>query len=315
MRKFLTNIAIFSILVFLLFATIEVALLFIPNTYSYKRDYLEKHINDIRVLLMGSSYIEEGVCPGLIGEGCFNIAISGRNIVYDAEIVKKYLPQMNNLETVIIPLDYSKFEFGRGHKNPLDTRIDLDLMTDTYKCMYYKYMNLHVDDVWYWSEILNSQLNYISRFWKSREENVECDSLGFVALSLSNRQEGWEYRAVPPIIDTSMKIDDYSFGLYWPYVEEIADCTNKRGIQLALVNIPKYKTYQNNINDAVVQEMNRLILQLQSKYNNVKYWDFTYNEEFGDADFFDACHLSEVGAKKFSKMLRGKIQGIHITGQ
>ena len=315
MRKFLTNIAIFSILVFLLFTTIEVALLFIPNTYSYKRDYLENHINDIRVLLMGSSYIEEGVCPKLIGDGCFNIAISGRNIVYDAEIVKKYLPQMNHLQVVIIPLDYSKFEFGRGHKNPLDTRIDLDLMTDTYRCMHYKYMNLHVDDFWYWSEILNSQLNYISRFWQSREENVEGDSLGFVALPLSNRQEGWEYRAVPPIIDTSMKIDDYSFGLYWPYVEEIADCTNKRGIQLAIVNIPKYQTYQNDINDAVVQEMNRLILQLQSKYNNVKYWDFTYDEDFGDADFFDACHLSEVGAKKFSKMLRTKIQDIHITGQ
>lgn len=307
MRKFLTNIAIFSILVFLLFATIEVALLFIPNTYSYKRDYLENHINDIRVLLMGSSYIEEGVCPGLIGDGCFNMAIAGRNIVYDAEIAKKYFSQMNHLQVVIIPLDYSKFEFGRGHKNPLDTRIDLDLMTDTYRCMHYKYMNLHVDDFWYWSEILNSQLNYISRFWQSREENVECDSLGFVALPLSNRQEGWEYRAVPPIIDTSMKIDDYSFGLYWPYVEEIADCTNKNGIKLMLVEIPKYKTFQSFINDDVVHEKNELITKLKERFKNVVYYDYTYCKDFDEDDFYDACHLSDIGAKKFSNMIREKI--------
>ena len=306
MRKFLTNIAIFSILVFLLFTTIEVALLFIPNTYSYKRDYLENHINDIRVLLMGSSYIEEGVCPGLIGDGCFNMAIAGRNIVYDAEIAKKYFSQMSHLEVVIMPLDYSIFEFGRGHKNPLDTR-DTDRLTDTYKCMYYKYMNLHIDSFIYWSEILNSQLNYISRFWQSRQENVECDSLGYVAVGLNERKAGWEYRAVPPIIDTSINIDEEAFRLYWPYFEVIADRVKQSGAIFVLVNTPKYKTYQNDINEDVMQEMNQLIFQLQRKYDNIEYWDFTFNTEFEKDDFYDACHLSDRGAKKFSNMLREKI--------
>lgn len=303
MRKFLVKLTFFSTLALILLATIEVALLFILNTYSYKRDYLEKHINDINILLMGSSYIEEGVRPDIIGEGCFNIAIAGRNIVFDAEIAKKYFPKMNHLEIVLLPLDYSLFEFGRGQKNPLDTRIDLDRMTDTYWCMHYKYMNLHVGSYMYWSEILNSQLNYISRFWQRRKENVECDSLGYHALLLNNRQDGWEYRAVPPIIDTSKKINNDAFNRYWPYMEVIADCAKKRGARMVLVNIPKYTTYQNNINKNVVKEMNQLISQLQSKYNNVIYWDFTYNEEFGEEDFFDACHLSDEGAKKLSKCI------------
>lgn len=310
MRKFLLKLALFSTLALLLLATIEVALLFIPNTYSYKRVYLEKHINDINILLMGSSYIEEGVRPEIIGDGCFNIAISGRDIVFDAEIAKKYFSKMNQLKIVLLPLDYSKFEFGRGHKNPLDTRIELDRMTVTYRCMHYKYMNLYVDDFWYWSEILNSQLNYVSRFWQSRQENVECDSLGYHALVLKNRQEGWEYRAVPPIIDTSKKIDNDSFNRYWPYMEVIADCAKEKGAKMVLVNIPKYTTYQNDINNNVVQEINQLITQLQSKFNNVVYWDFTYNEEFGDDDFFDACHLSDDGAKKFSRMLGEKIRDL-----
>lgn len=307
MRKFLINLTVYSILAVLLLATIETSLLFIPNTYSYKREYLEKHINDIRILFLGSSYIEEGICPEIIGEGCFNMAIAGRNIIFDAEIAKKYFPIMNHLEIVIMPLDYSLFEFGRGHKNPLDTRIDLDRMTDTYRCMHYKYMNLHVGSFMYWSEILNSQLNYISRFWQSREENVECDSLGYVSVTLNDRKDGWEYRAVPPIIDTSKNIDENAFRLYWPNVEAMADCAKEIGAKLVLVNTPKYETYQNDINSDVVKEMDQLILQLQEKFNNVIYWDYTYSDEFGADDFFDACHLSDVGAKKFSKMLNKKI--------
>lgn len=310
MRKFLVKLALFSTLALLILGTIEVALLFIPNTYSYKHDYLEKHINDINILLMGSSYIEEGICPEIIGEGCFNTAISGRDIVFDAEIAKKYFSRMNQLKIVLLPLDYSKFEFGRGRINPLDTRIELDRMTVTYRCMHYKYMHLYVDRFWYWSEILNSQLNYVSRFWQSRQENVECDSLGYHALVLKNRQEGWEYRAVPPIIDTSKKINNDAFNRYWPYLEVIADCAQKRGAKMVLVNIPKYLTYQNDINKNVVQEINSLITQLQSKYNNVVYWDFTYNEEFGEEDYFDACHLSDEGAKKFSKILGDKIRDL-----
>lgn len=315
MRKFLVKLALFSTLALLILATIEVALLFIPNTYSYKRDYLEKHINDIIILLMGSSYIEEGVCPEIIGDGCFNIAIAGRNIVFDVEIAQKYFPKMNHLEIVILPLDYSLFEFGRGHKNPLDTRIDLDRMTDTYWCMHYKYMNLHVGSYLYWSEILNSQLNYISRFWQSRKENVECDSLGFVSVTLNERKDGWEYRAVPPIIDTSKNIDENAFRSYWPNIEAIAEFAKERGAKLILVNTPKYKTYQTSINNDVVKEMNQLILQLQKKNNNVLYWDYTYNDEFVEDDFFDACHLSDVGARKFSKMLKGKIHDLSIISQ
>ena len=315
MRRFLVKLSLFTTLALLLLVAIEVALLFVPNTYSYKREYLEKHINNINILLMGSSYIEEGVCPEIIGDGCFNIAIAGRDIVFDAEIAKKYFSQMNQLKVVLLPLDYSKFEFGRGYKNPLDTRIELDRMTVTYRCMHYKYMHLYVDELWYWSEILNSQLNYISRFWQSRNENVECDSLGYHALMLKNRQDGWEYRAVPPIIDTSKQIDKDAFNRYWPYIEAMADCANKRGVKLVLVNIPKYKTYQNDINNNVIQEMNLLISQLQSKFNNVIYWDFTYNEDFGENDFFDACHLSEEGAKKFSRMLGDKIRDLTITSQ
>lgn len=168
-------------------------------------------------------------------------------------------------------------------------------------------MNLHVDGFWLWSEILNSRLNFLARFWKPSHENVECDSLGFVALSLDNRQSDWRYRSLPPLVDLSKKIDRTAFELYWPYIEAIADCTYKNGIKLMLVEIPKYKTFQSFINDDVVHEKNELISKLQEKFKNVVYYDYTYCKDFVEDDFYDACHLSDMGAKKFSNMLREKI--------
>ena len=307
MRKFVKNSIAFTVVTILVLAIIEISLLFVPNTYSYKRDYIETHIKDIKILLMGSSYIEEGICPELIGDSCFNLAISGRNIIYDAEIARKYFSRMDNLKIVVLPLDYSKFEFGRGENNTLDKRIDLERFTDTYRCMHYKYMNLHVDGFWLWSEILNSRLNFLARFWKPSHENVECDSLGFVALSLDNRQSDWRYRSLPPLVDLSKKIDRTAFELYWPYIEAIADCTYKNGIKLMLVEIPKYKTFQSFINNDVIHEKNELISKLRERFKNVDYYDYTYCKDFVEDDFYDACHLSDVGAKKFSNILRDKI--------
>ena len=46
---------------------IEVLLLYIPNEYSYKRDYMEQHINDIECLLLGNSHIVEALDPSCMG--------------------------------------------------------------------------------------------------------------------------------------------------------------------------------------------------------------------------------------------------------
>ena len=67
MKKFITYIVIYIVLITFVFMGIELSLLFLPNTYSYKRDYLEKHINEIEVLLLGNSYIEESVRPDIVG--------------------------------------------------------------------------------------------------------------------------------------------------------------------------------------------------------------------------------------------------------
>lgn len=51
---------------------------------------------------------------------------------------------------------------------------------------------------------------------------------------------------------------------------------------------------------------------LNQLYHNVEYYDFFFAEGFGDEDFYDAGHLTETGAIKFSKMLADTIS-LHFS--
>lgn len=310
MKKFIHNITVFGIILLLINIAIELLLFLRPNTYSYKRMYVEEHINDIRCLLLGNSHIEEALNPSILGNGVFNMAISGRYLVYDMELAKKYIPLMSQINTVIMPLDYTEFYFGREKDNPEEKK-DPDNLESTYKCMYYKYMGLRVDELWYWSEILNSKDNFMMRFLKSDEESRECDSLGYIRLKLSNRKKNWQKRVLPKIIDTTLPIDkDKQERLYTQYCT-LAELADKRGARLILLFTPMYNTYNNSTSPIVIEEMNAFVSHLKQKYRNVEYYDYSKDERFVNDDFKDASHLTENGAVKFSKIVKEEILDKH----
>ena len=306
MKKFLINIISFAIIIIIIMFVIEVLLLYIPNEYSYKRDYMEQHINDIECLLLGNSHIVEALDPSCMGEDIFNLAISVRELIYDVELAKKYVPWMNNLKVLILPLDYFNFYFGREIDNPEDKMRPLGL-EDTYKCMYYKYMGVRMGGFWCWSEFLNSKLDYLRRFTRSKEENIECDSLGYIPLKLSNRSPNWRFTHLPHPIDISKNIDKQQYEkLYLQYVT-IAKLSKKSKIRIVLLGTPMYKTSQKYMSKVVDADIENFVHRLQKDFPNIEYYNYSYDPRFEDDDFHDASHLTEVGAIKFSKIIKKEV--------
>ena len=302
MKKFLITITSFGVLLLLMCTLIEVALLFRPNIYAYKSQYMEQHCHDIKVLLLGSSHIEEAVKPEIIGNGVFNLAISARLREYDVALAEIYVPRMDSLQVVVVPVDYTNFFFERQHENPLTKSIPEDL-SGTCRCMHTKYMGIRIDPLWYWSEILNSKLNYISRFWNNREELQECDSLGYVKLDIKNRLTDWDLRSIPAVIDTTKVIDRAGYEEIWEQYEKLARTTQEKQVRLILVATPVYKTYQESIHPIVLNDMHEFIKKLQNHYPHVEYYEFLFDIRFTSEDFQDASHLTESGAIKFSHLL------------
>lgn len=305
MKRFILNIALlagmFSVVLFMF----ELFMLTVPNRYSYKYKYVEQHLNDIQVLLLGNCHIEDGLKPEVIGNGTFNMAISGREIVYDVELAKRFIPKMSNLKVVLIQLDYRSFGLGREKANPRDYKKHGG-HESTFKCMYTKYMNMKVDGWWYWSELINSELNYTYRIWLSRPDQIECDSLGFISLKDDNKVEKWQYWDLPKIYDIAIHLDQDKYNeLYFQY-QTIANLCSK-GIRFILVTTPMLKTYQDDMVPQVEIEMMEFVSRLQKDFPNIEYYDFTRDERFSSQDFHDASHLSETGSQKFSKIIRDVI--------
>lgn len=306
MKRFVANVLALTIIFVAISAVIEVLLLTKPNTYSYKREYVERHLDDIECLLLGNSHIEEALDPREMGRGVFNMAMSGRAIVYDVELAKMYVPLMDNLRVLVVPLDYTAFYFGRDTDNPEDRKLP-DVYEDTYKCMYCKYMNIRVDGLWYWSEILHSRLNFMTRFVKDKKDNIVCDSLGFIPLKLSYRHLNWEHRGLPNPIDTLKKIDMQQYETLYNQYAVLAKTAMEKNARLVLLSTPLYKTAKKYISKEVDREISSFVNRLQRTYPNVEYYNHRFDDRFKDDDYNDSHHLTESGAKKFSNIVKKEI--------
>ena len=307
MNQFIKNVFLLFVVLLIVIVCIECLLLTQTNIYSYKREYVENHLDEIRVILLGNSHVDQGLNPQWIGDSIFNFAIQGRDKKYDRELAKRYFPQMHNLKVVIMPLDYFDFHFGR-EMNVTDNRNFIDKYLSTYKCMYYKYMGIHLDGWWYWSEVINSRLNYMSRFFMTVDEARGCDSLGYVKYGIEKRRQGWKGERLPIPIDVSKEVNKLMYNqLYYNY-KIIAQMTKNQGARFVLLATPMYKTFQEGMNDTVKNEICQFVNRLKNEYPNVEYYDYTNNEIFVDEDFYDSSHLSDSGAKKFSLLISKIVQ-------
>ena len=308
MKRFIRNTCLISLIILAVIIIIEFALFLRPNTYSYKSEYVNNHIDDLHTLLFGNSHIERALIPDSMDKGTFNLAISGRPLIYDIELAKMFIPKMKSLDNVVMPLDYSLFYFDRIPFIPETEQKGVGLLDDTYKCMYYKYMGIRVDRFWYWSEVLNSKLNYFTRFFISDEEARECDSLGYIQNELKTRDHAWQYHQTPLKVDLSKPKNKDTYNMVYNYYTTLSDLTYRQHTRLILISTPMFKTSQVEMIPELRDEMRAFVAQLRLKNPNVYYLDYTDDPRFEDHDFFDSSHMSVYGAAKLSKILNRDIK-------
>ena len=63
----------------------------IPNEYTFKKDYLDLHSNEIETLILGNSHNYYGLNPAYFNDyNTFNAAFTVQRTYFDLEILKKY---------------------------------------------------------------------------------------------------------------------------------------------------------------------------------------------------------------------------------
>ena len=295
MTTFLNKIVRYTLPIILLAVAMELLVEQIPNSYTYKRSYVEQHASSLRTLILGSSIAYDGIDASVLPHA-FNLANSSQCFEDDYRLLTKYIPQMDSLQSVILPMSYSS----------------LQMVSSSNRRVYYTiYMDIYPR--WpvskYSFECFNLELmaKKIVKYYL-HEDMVRCDSLGQrVGHTYAQRPTDWQ--DIPALIAN----DRFVGPAAQPYVQEniqwlrqLADLCESRGVMLYLVAMPMLPAYREGIPQEQIVLMEQVMHDMAAEYSFVELLDY---QDWGvEADFWNATHLNTDGAARLARALRAYVR-------
>ena len=304
MKKLIVRILVFLIPIFFLLLLFEYALRSIPNDYSYKNNYLDRNSNKLEVLFLGNSHIYYGIDPDFMKMKSFNASHVAQPIDFDFEILKKNKEKLSKLKYIVIPIDYFTFynrlENGKEKWRKKNYNI--------YYGFYKSYNPLN------YFEILNGT---ITSNYKRLENNstcknayLYCNALGWGKYD-SRKNKNLVYSAISESALHKAPNNRYynsSIGI----LKRIISCAQDLRVKLILITCPVHKEYLKLINSHQMDDAIKVATSFSHQYPNVFYYNFLKDGSFRDNEFYDADHLNEIGARKFTFKIDSIIQSIEF---
>jgi hypothetical protein len=296
MKQFLKKTLLFGIPIIVCIVIMELVLRNIPNDYSYKRNYLDQNSNQIETLFLGSSHSLYAVNPEYLNSNTFNAAHVAQSLDYDVEILKKYANQMDKLKYIIVPIDYFSLY------NRLETGVEYWRIKNY--TIYYGFdkSSGFVENL----ELLNGKWSENSfrvykYLWKKKSE-ISCNQRGWgTNYNSKNKQDLFVTAKAAAKRHAKKSISFFDENV--KIVDEIISIAKSKNVKVIFYTCPAYKTYVSQLNQEQLQKTILTIKGIQNLNTNVLYYNFLNDAKFTAKDFYDADHLNEIGAEKFSKKI------------
>ena len=296
MKQFLKKTLLFGIPIIVCIVIMELVLRNIPNDYSYKRNYLDQNSNQIETLFLGSSHSLYAVNPEYLNSNTFNAAHVAQSLDYDVEILKKYANQMDKLKYIIVPIDYFSLY------NRLETGVEYWRIKNY--TIYYGFdkSSGFVENL----ELLNGKWSENSfrvykYLWKKKSE-ISCNQRGWgTNYNSKNKQDLFVTAKAAAKRHAKKSISFFDENV--KIVDEIISIAKSKNVKVIFYTCPAYKTYVSQLNQEQLQKTILTIKGIQNLNTNVFYYNFLNDAKFTAKDFYDADHLNEIGAEKFSKKM------------
>lgn len=292
MKKFLRNIALYALPVLIVAVALEFVAESIPNSYTYKRDYIEHHGAQIQTLILGSSNAYDGLNPSVLPQA-FNLANSSQTLEDDYRMLAKYIDSMDSLQTVIVGLGYHS----------------LGATTEDNRRTYYTiYMDLYPR--WplskYSFEVCNPEMliKKIIKYAVSRDV-TRCDSLGqrvgHTKDAAQSGAEWWNKDVLSLVENDKLQIADCRLEIEenTQYLKEIVDLCNAHGVQPVIVQMPVMEEYKRLLPNEQVALMDDVLQSLDSSAICVDASDWPIPED----GWYNATHLTKEASKEFTRKI------------
>lgn len=299
MKKFLKHCGLFVFPIALSLMVIELITAQIPNSYSYKYNYIKTNGNKIQALAIGHSQLYDGFKPESFYLPSFNLCNSSQSYVDNYYILRELLHDMPNLKVVIMPIGYLDVGITRNDS----------CLTDR-SCYYHKYMNIDYDGrmpLRYRLECFDPWRagSKIIEYYLRHSDIVGCDLMGRRNTHyLRDRKYELGYENI--LEGYTRKENDYSkFCLENEYyLIRTFKMLMEKNISIVLVSPPYYWDCGfKNINNEQKRFLSEYMVKLCEKYPFVHYLNIESDTSYIYDDFFNETHLSEIGAEKFTTRL------------
>lgn len=306
MRKFIIKTFLISLPIILTGVFIELFISFYPNTFNTKAKYLTSNLDNIEILFLGSSHIQDDINPEFIDIPSANVAYSLQDYHLDSALYFKYVERLKKIDKVVIELDYHSLE----EKNAQDYFGLLwyyryyDINLDNFKA--YNKFNLFYSNPKFFS-------NYLKRTLNPFNEKNRINKFGFLGndSDVFKRMNFDEKIIAETSIKrlknrhTSVSVDNFKSNKEILRLL-IEDCF-ERNIQVILLKTPQYVTYRNNYNIERLKRRDSLVDSLLAS-GKIKLWDYEKDQRFGVTDFKNDDHLNSKGAEKLSKIINEELK-------
>ena len=144
-------------------------------------------------------------------------------------------------------------------------------------------------------------------YYIKRKIHVYCDEFGWGtdhnSENATNLIETGKSAAHRNTFDISLKETKETFENNMKLLYSIAEWCEEKDMNLILLTPPAYQTYIDNLNDLQLSITIKTVNTVASKYKNCQYYNLMNDSSFTAIDFYDADHLSEIGAKKLTNII------------
>lgn len=303
MKAFVKYVTFFiaPILIFIIVG--ELLLRNIPNDYSYKSKYLDKNAQKIETVFLGSSHFYFGINPEFISSKSFNAAHTSQSLDFDLKILEKYNDDWDSLKYIVVPVDYFSL-YSR-----LDTGIEA-WRVKNYTIYYgiksdYKIEN----NTEIFSNKLRVNFDRVRQFYFDDKNDITCSNLGWGFNYNSKNNNDLQLSGKTAAKRHTAKNKD-QFNENVAVLKQIVEFAKNKNCNVIFVTSPAYKSYVSNLNINQLNGTVNELISLSQLNKNVVYVNLLNDSSFVKEDFFDADHLNEIGAKKFTLKLESIIKSL-----
>jgi hypothetical protein len=282
--------------------TLELLLVIMPNDFRYKNKQLLNKADSIETLILGGSHTFYDLDPAQINANMYNLAFVSQSLEFDYLLLNKYINDLPNLKQVVLMVAYLTYS----------QRWD-EAETNWRKYHYYKFYDITppigLSIQKFYPELciipMKQVLKKVGKYIH-REPLITCTETGWCSnYYKSESTKNFEREAKLAIMRHENGSIDFSPGIQ--SMEKIIGLCHQKDIQIIMISFPVRPEYIINANKYKFEKNIKTSEDFSKLYSNIKYYNYINDPRITGEDFYDADHLNDEGAKKFSRILKKEV--------